>query len=328
MLDIKHKKTLEEALDSMIEGELMENENGVEIAEIGRRIKARKYCKIKSLNDLCVIHLKRIEFNMRTQTRKKINDYCSFPKVINFTKWMEKDSPKADINGHQNEFALVGIILHAGVAESGHYTSIIKERNKKHPNYGKWYHFNDRVVSEISEKELETYFFGNEQTLFDARHNDDNGEAEEEADNQEEAAPNMEPCAYLLFYERVKKKKQKNSSENEEDKDENEEESKMVEKAEQEGVAEKLLCDIKFTECIANMGIAYLREQDSGLLESDKWMPKSSFVFNKDISKKGLSDFRSFDTVGSLLGKILLHYIVEISGRISESDNILKVCQV
>ena len=310
MLDIKNKKSIEEALDSMIEGELMENENGVEIAEMGRKIKATKYCKIKHLSDLCVIHLKRIEFNMKTQTRRKLNDYCSFPDTIDFSKWMATENSTTEKGKQCNEFTLVGIILHAGFAEAGHYTSYIKERNKQHPNYGKWFEFNDLKVKEVDKKDFETNCFGNIKSKYTRKKMKEEGEDDiGDLDEDYTADYDLSPSAYMLIYERIEKAKGKKGDENIEE--EEEEEDKLI----QAEVSSKWYCDNKFTACLIDMGKAYLKEPGSP--DTNKWAPITEFILSKEISMKGYCDRLDSETVGSYLGKLILQFITEIQGRIT-----------
>ena len=58
------------------------------------------------------------------------------------------------------EYQLVGVLIHSGSADAGHYYSYIKERNKKSPNYGKWYEFNDTTVKEFDIRNLKKECFG------------------------------------------------------------------------------------------------------------------------------------------------------------------------
>ena len=43
-------------------------------------------------------------------------------------------------------YKLVGILIHSGTADSGHYYSYIKERTEE----GRWLEFNDTQVSEFN----------------------------------------------------------------------------------------------------------------------------------------------------------------------------------
>ena len=68
--------------------------------------------------------------------RHKINDYLQYPKKINFKRFTcfnEKDPnnkthdlPK--LNSEYFDFKLSGVVVHNGFASSGHYYSLIKDR--------------------------------------------------------------------------------------------------------------------------------------------------------------------------------------------------------
>ena len=58
------------------------------------------------------------------------------------------------------EYQLVGILVHSGSADAGHYYSFIKERNKSSPHYGKWFEFNDTTVREFDIRNLKKECFG------------------------------------------------------------------------------------------------------------------------------------------------------------------------
>jgi ubiquitin carboxyl-terminal hydrolase 9/24 len=62
-------------------------------------------------------------------------------------------------------YELVGVVVHSGQANAGHYYSFIKERRDNYltnANYGKWYKFNDAFVEEfdMNESTLESECFG------------------------------------------------------------------------------------------------------------------------------------------------------------------------
>lgn len=57
----------------------------------------------------------------------------------------------------------MGVLIHSGGADAGHYYSIIKERNVDSPNYGKWYEFNDTQVKETSFEQLKKECYGGQQ---------------------------------------------------------------------------------------------------------------------------------------------------------------------
>ena len=65
------------------------------------------------------------------------------------------------------QFDLVGIVVHAGTADSGHYYSYIKEQELfrlEKPGTDRWYEFNDIYVREFDSAEVPQECFGGEET--------------------------------------------------------------------------------------------------------------------------------------------------------------------
>ena len=50
------------------------------------------------------------------------------------------------------KYELVGVLVHSGGADAGHYYSYIKERNKESPHFGSWFEFNDTQVKDFDMK--------------------------------------------------------------------------------------------------------------------------------------------------------------------------------
>lgn len=70
------------------------------------------------------------------------------PKLTKFGDENSKQSEKrmqSDENKNEFLYQLVGVLVHSGSANSGHYYSYIKERDGK----GRWLEFNDRLVKEF-----------------------------------------------------------------------------------------------------------------------------------------------------------------------------------
>lgn len=57
-------------------------------------------------------------------------------------------------------YQLVGVLVHSGSTDSGHYYSFIKERDRQSPNYDKWFEFNDVTVKDFSPLNLKKECFG------------------------------------------------------------------------------------------------------------------------------------------------------------------------
>ncbi len=49
------------------------------------------------------------------------------------------------------EYKLKGILIHMGEADSGHYYSLIKNRDEKS---SQWYEFNDTIVTNFDENDI------------------------------------------------------------------------------------------------------------------------------------------------------------------------------
>ena len=154
-LVIKNQKTIEDALDNLFKPEIIDSYRCDLYPE---QIQISKGSLIHSLSNTVILHLERFEYNYETNTRQKINDSCSFPMKINFSKWI-----KSPIVGeeYKYDYELVGVVVHSGSAEGGHYYSIIKEREKTSAQYGLWFEFNDSTVSHYNESKLESTCFWN-----------------------------------------------------------------------------------------------------------------------------------------------------------------------
>lgn len=57
------------------------------------------------------------------------------------------------------QYSLVGVLVHTGNAESGHYYSYIKDRTQG-PNHGKWFEYNDSNIYPFSLDRLADECFG------------------------------------------------------------------------------------------------------------------------------------------------------------------------
>jgi ubiquitin carboxyl-terminal hydrolase 8 len=123
--------TLLDCFDFFVNGEIIENykdETTNEIIDIKKRI------LFWSFPNILTIDLKR--FNNRFQK----NQICiSYPihclDLSNYVIGYKKENYK---------YELYGVCNHSGGVMGGHYTAYVKNAN------GKWYHFNDTIVSEVA----------------------------------------------------------------------------------------------------------------------------------------------------------------------------------
>jgi ubiquitin carboxyl-terminal hydrolase 8 len=125
--------TLIDCFNLYVEGEVLEGENGWYNEELKERINIRKKIQFWSFPNILVIDFKR--FNARFQKNQIL---ITFP--------LENLDLSEYVVGYKKEsykYELYGVCNHSGGVMGGHYTAYVKNAN------GKWYHFNDTIVSEV-----------------------------------------------------------------------------------------------------------------------------------------------------------------------------------
>lgn len=188
--DIKGKNSLQESLQAYVDGEIMEGDNKYKCSTCDRHVDAVKRACLKDIPDNLIFHLKRFDFNLRTLQRSKINDYFSFPTRIDMRPYtIEHISDSSDSESKAEDiFELVGVLVHSGTAESGHYYSYARERPSS-SDTPVWVEFNDDVVSAWDPAMMEASCFGGpdyrSQSQFDSN-----------------AVYDKTYSAYMLFYQR------------------------------------------------------------------------------------------------------------------------------
>ncbi|KAI0187692.1 ubiquitin carboxyl-terminal hydrolase [Xylaria flabelliformis] len=182
--DVKGKSSLEESLQAYVDGEIMEGDNKYKCSTCDRHVDAVKRACLKDLPDNLIFHLKRFDFNIRLLQRNKINDYFSFPNKIDMQPYTVEHLRNPSRDAEPDIFELVGVLVHSGTAETGHYYSFIRERPT---NSGtSWVEFNDDIVTSWDPSQMESACFGGpDHRQFD------NGNIYEKVYS-----------AYMLFYQR------------------------------------------------------------------------------------------------------------------------------
>jgi len=125
--------SLIDCFDNYVLGEVLEGENAWYNEETKEKIDIRKKIQFWSFPNILVIDLKR--FNSRNQKNKIL---VTFP--------IDNLDLRKYVIGYKKDsyiYELYGVCNHSGGVLGGHYTSYIKNAN------GKWYHFNDTIVSEV-----------------------------------------------------------------------------------------------------------------------------------------------------------------------------------
>ncbi|KAI1326375.1 hypothetical protein F5Y16DRAFT_375096 [Xylariaceae sp. FL0255] len=183
--DVKGKQSLEESLQAYVDGEVMDGDNKYKCSTCDRHVDAVKRACLKELPDNLIFHLKRFDFNLRLLQRSKINDYFAFPSKIDMQPYTVGYLSDPSQTKSPDIFELVGILVHSGTAETGHYYSFIRERPTGY-DPASWVEFNDETVTSWDPKLMESACFGG----ADPRPYD-NGTIYEKVYS-----------AYMLFYQR------------------------------------------------------------------------------------------------------------------------------
>ena len=116
-------------------------------------------------------------------TRCKVNDEFRFPESIDMAPYNVESLSNPEKPISPDVFELVGILVHSGTAESGHYYSYIRERPSSRFAFNSWVQFNDIDVSPFDSQRIADCCYGG----FDA------------SSLQLSRSHN----AYMLFYQRV-----------------------------------------------------------------------------------------------------------------------------
>ena len=157
-LDIKNCNNLNDCLNKYISEENIED---YKCDKCNTKITHVKNILLEHLPNILIIHLQRITFNYETFLNEKINSRVAFRKKINMKNYTV-DRNKVNNNDKKNmekyEYNLIGVVVHSGTAQFGHYYSFINTKNKD--ENGPWFKFNDKNVNEYIIPDFEYDMFG------------------------------------------------------------------------------------------------------------------------------------------------------------------------
>ena len=126
-LGVKGNKSLFESLDKYISGE---NISGYFCEKCGKKVEVVKRTCLHELPNVLIIHLQRLIFNYDTMMNEKVNSRLEFPKEFSIEPYTLEglDGPQkkdGKDEGMHYRYKLVGVVVHCGVADMGHYYSYI-----------------------------------------------------------------------------------------------------------------------------------------------------------------------------------------------------------
>ncbi|MCQ2815956.1 MAG: hypothetical protein MJ252_01700 [archaeon] len=175
-LQVKNMKNLNESLLKQIAEERIE---GYECEGCKKKVTISKRNILSSLPNVLIIHLQRIFYNFEYDHNEKINSYLEFPRHLNLKPFtLEEISNKEEENDDiyyrsdaYYNYYLVGVVIHMGSADSGHYYSYINtirggqgdiadydENDRRMDNY--WLEYNDSNISKFNIEKLNDECFG------------------------------------------------------------------------------------------------------------------------------------------------------------------------
>ncbi|CAL1294964.1 unnamed protein product [Larinioides sclopetarius] len=199
-------RNLFDSIDEITVKDTLEGDNMYTCSQCGKKVRAEKRACLKKLPKILCFNMMRYTFSFVTNTKEKVNTHFSFPFQLDMSNYMEKNLiPQQHIDKEENsgtdsddecyEYELIGVTVHTGNAEGGHYYSFIRERNQ--PGKDKWYLFNDSEVKLFDPTHIAGECFGGEMTskTYDSV-----------TDKFMDFSFEKTNSAYMLFYERMSPK--------------------------------------------------------------------------------------------------------------------------
>jgi ubiquitin carboxyl-terminal hydrolase 34 len=186
-------RNLYESLDEVTVKDTLEGDNMYTCSQCGKKVRAEKRACFKKLPRILCFNTMRYTFNMGTMLKEKVNTHFSFPLRLDMSGYMEKKliprhcqerTDKSELEqGCKDEemessgscagtmdagkdehcqYDLIGVTVHTGTADGGHYYSFIRDRTS--PNKDKWFLFNDAEVKPFDPNQIAAECFGGEMT--------------------------------------------------------------------------------------------------------------------------------------------------------------------
>eukprot|EP01126_Amoeba_proteus_P054391 TRINITY_DN6691_c0_g1_i10.p2 TRINITY_DN6691_c0_g1~~TRINITY_DN6691_c0_g1_i10.p2 ORF type:complete len:522 (+),score=113.38 TRINITY_DN6691_c0_g1_i10:3766-5331(+) len=169
-VEVKGKENLYDALKLFIQGEMV---SGVFCEQCQQNVDTMKRCVLKDLPSTLIIHLKRFDFDYQTMSRIKLNSMLEFPMDLNMESFTKEGVAKAEGERIEEQlrsrtpayymYELVGVVVHCGSLDYGHYYSYIKERIPLRGTECQWFEFNDIFVKPWNPNQLREDCFGGEE---------------------------------------------------------------------------------------------------------------------------------------------------------------------
>ncbi|OAF68562.1 hypothetical protein A3Q56_03730 [Intoshia linei] len=207
-VDVGNFDNLTESLEQYVEGDLLEGENAYFCSRCNKNVDTVKRMCIDILPKVLTIQLKRFEFNWRTNVTEKTNKHFKFPRIMDMEPYTKSGLEKVEVSKpgrvvihtrvdgsvdsnpsspiiENYMYRLTGIVIHSGIAVSGHYYSYILDPSSPSEE---WYRFDDVNVTPV---DLNSDYVLSEQ-CFGGSYTNHRGDEEDICYN-----------AYMLIYNQI-----------------------------------------------------------------------------------------------------------------------------
>ncbi|KZM26818.1 Ubiquitinyl hydrolase 1 [Ascochyta rabiei] len=160
--DVQGKANLQESLQSFVQGDVMEGDNKYKCESCGGKfVDAVKRTCLKTAPDNLIFHLKRFDFDLTDFSRRKVHEHFGFPEAIDIGLYNVEHLGDPTKPHTEDFFDLVGVVVHFGNCENGHYYSYIRKRPRPTGDASPtWLNFNDQEVDPFDPAEIPQKTFG------------------------------------------------------------------------------------------------------------------------------------------------------------------------
>ena len=138
---------------------MLDGDNTYYCEPLKKKVAAVKRTCFDAVPKNLILHLKTFEFDYGFMRKIKVNERCEFPThpdIYPYTKEAINDEERSrEPKGDKHLwYQLVGILVHIGTADSGHYYSHIQKRSFGMRSRPAWFHFNGTQIDPFDHEDI------------------------------------------------------------------------------------------------------------------------------------------------------------------------------